>query len=79
MQAMPHRVLATVAAPEVHAWTSLVTEHSRQGQAAEAVQLYRQMRESAVKADSHVSVAALKACGPARKICVLARIIMPTL
>lgn len=56
------KVFNKLPAPDVFGWASIISAHCEQGQAAQAIQLYMQMRRTNVKANNYVYVAVLKAC-----------------
>lgn len=58
-----------VRAPSRHMWSSIILANARHGQPAEALKLYRQMRQTSLQPNSHVFVAALKACATAQDLC----------
>lgn len=51
--------------PDVYVWSSIILAHVRCGQPTQAIELYRRMRESSLKPDSRIFVAALTACSTA--------------
>lgn len=54
--------------PTASVFASVITAHVKHGEAMHAVHIYNQMRQLAVKPDSYVFVAALKACAAARDL-----------
>lgn len=59
------QVFRRVAVPDTYMWSSIILAHARHGRARQAIEFYKQMRDSTVKPDNHTFVAILKACAGA--------------
>lgn len=59
------RVFSKVSTPDAYNWSSIILAYARHGEPAQAIRLYRQMRESTIKPDDRIFVAVLKACASA--------------
>lgn len=62
------QVFRKVPAPDCYVWSSIISAHAEHGQSSQAIHLYRELRRSALKLNSYVFVAALKACATAKDV-----------
>lgn len=58
-----NQVFSSLSAPDVFAWTALISAYAKHGQVEQALELYHQMQGSALRPDDYVYVAILQACG----------------
>lgn len=57
-----HHVFSNLPAPNASVWTTIIQAYSEHGQPEHAINLYREMRQSGVEADSYLYSTALRAC-----------------
>lgn len=55
-------VFCAISRPNLHTWQGIIAAHVSYGRGEQAIKLYEVMRQSGVKANSHIYVAVLKAC-----------------
>lgn len=64
-----HHVFIRLPAPNVFAWSAIISAHVKLGHPQKAIRLFTQLQQSSIRPDAHVFAAVLKACCAILKAC----------